>query len=495
LIQEILNKNKDIFSVDFIQNGLIGLIEKHPVLKKLSIDSEFQLHSELPDFSGTIDALREFTEFLYNYIMKLITQSDVNSRFIQVGEEFIKENSTSILKSDLLANLPTIFFNDKNTVEKLDISALKKEPPINQLIIIYESIFTVYLQESLKTDDRNLFFSSVADLKKSFPILNQFLITKTGDVTIMPKEENTAEDLEKELADVFNYFVEFSSYHLDEDMALKRAREIIGPILNLLEDLPEKLGIMTYILKGALKNRIPTGIIGFDSMIQGGIPRNKSILIQAPQGSEKNFFISHFIKTCFENNSYIMVVLGQVSPKIFKVQLKTLGVDFTSNDNKDSVKIVDWYSWLTGNDAIDSNEEGIVLAKGDLPELWRTLENTLSGLKQIPVKCAVLNFLTSALNKFSLDQVQNFLKGIIQKFKENDVTALFLIEKDSHDNKTIAKLRTLFDGVIDIENEEVNGKTNSKIRILFMNGTVFETGFKLLTLNGTKLNVSQTEYI
>jgi KaiC/GvpD/RAD55 family RecA-like ATPase len=249
---------------------------------------------------------------------------------------------------------------------------------------------------------------------------------------------------------------------------------------------------MTYILKGALKNRIPTGIGGFDSMIQGGIPRNKSILIQAPQGSEKNFFISHFIKTCFENDSYIMVVLGQVSPKIFKVQLKTLGVDFTNHDNQDSVKIVDWYSWLTGNDDVDSDEEDIVHANGDLPELWRTLENTLSGLKQIPVKCAVLNFLTPALNKFSLNQVQNFLKGIIQKFKENDITALFLIEKDSHEKKMITQLRTLFDGVIDIENEEVDGKNNSKIRILFMFGTEFEPGFRLLTLKGTRLNVDQT---
>jgi KaiC/GvpD/RAD55 family RecA-like ATPase len=478
--------------VEFIQNGIVGLVEKHPVLKKLSMDTNFNLKSNLPDFSGTVDALKEFTEFLYNYIMKLIPQSDVNVRFIQVGEEFIKDNSTSILKSDLLANLPTIFFSDKNTVEKLDISALKNEPPINQLIIIYESIFTVYLQESLKTDDRNLFFSSVADLKKSFPILNQFLITKTGDVTIMPKEENTAEYLVKELADVFNYFVEFSSYHLDEDMALKRAREIIDPILNLLEDLPETLGINTYILNGALKNRIPTGIGGFDSMIQGGIPRNKSILIQAPQGSEKNFFISHFIKTCLENESYIMVVLGQASPKIFKVQLKTLGVDFTDYEKQNSVKIIDWYSWLTGNVAIKSDEEDIVHANGDLPELWRTLDNTVSGLKQIPIKCAVLNFLTPALNKFSLDQVQNFLKGIIQKFKENDVTALFLIEKDSHEKKMITQLRTLFDGVIDIENEEVDGKNNSKIRILFMFGTEFEPGFRLLTLKGTRLIVDQT---
>ena len=493
LIQKVLDENKDILSIDFIRTGLDGLVEKNPILSKLSIDDNFKFQTELPDFPGSLEALKDFFEFLYNYMTKLLPGKDVNNRFIQIGETFIKENSTQILRTDLLEHFPSVFFKDKYTLEKLDLSALYQESEINQVIIIYESIFTVYLQEAFKTDDKTLFFSGVSDLKKSLPVLNQFLITKTGDVTIMPKDENTTEELVKDLADVFNYFVEFSSYHLGSDMATKRAQEIIWPILHLLEDLPERLGILKYLLRGALKTRLPTGISGFDLMIQGGFPRGKSILIQAPQGSEKNFFISHFIKNGLESNTNIMVILGHVSPKIFKVQLKTLDVDVSSFEKDGNLKIIDWYTGLKGDIYdVDKSEPGIINGGRDFMELWRAIENTIIGLKYSPTKCAFVNILTPGMAKYNWEKVENFTKGIIQKFRDNDITAIFMIEKESHDLELLAKIRTLFDGVIDIENETINGKTSSKIRILFMHGTEFDPKYKVMTLNGTKLKVGQT---
>jgi len=55
----------------------------------------------------------------------------------------------------------------------------------------------------------------------------------------------------------------------------------------------------------------------------------------------------------------------------------------------------------------------------------------------------------------------------------------------------IAKLRVLFDGVIDIESEETEGKVTRKIRVLSMRGTDFDPEYKNITLQGTKLMVTQ----
>ena len=55
----------------------------------------------------------------------------------------------------------------------------------------------------------------------------------------------------------------------------------------------------------------------------------------------------------------------------------------------------------------------------------------------------------------------------------------------------IAKLRVLFDGVIDIENQEIEGKVTRKIRVLSMRGTDFDPEFKNITLQGTKLIIGQ----
>jgi len=69
LIQEILNANKDIISVEFVKNGLGGLTEESPILSKLSIDDNLQLESNMPDFDGALEALKTFVSFLhfYNY--------------------------------------------------------------------------------------------------------------------------------------------------------------------------------------------------------------------------------------------------------------------------------------------------------------------------------------------------------------------------------------------------------------------------------------------
>ena len=167
LIQEILNSNKDILSVEFIRNGLGGLIEESPILSKLSIDDNFQLDSTMPDFDGSLEALRTFVKFLHFYIQKLIPEKDVEQRFIKIAENYIHEHSIEILDSDLMTYLSPVFYKDKRKKEQLDINLLRQEDPKKQVIVVYDTLFTVYLQEAFKTDDRNLFFSEVLKLKKS----------------------------------------------------------------------------------------------------------------------------------------------------------------------------------------------------------------------------------------------------------------------------------------------------------------------------------------
>jgi KaiC/GvpD/RAD55 family RecA-like ATPase len=491
LIGELLKNNKDILSIEFVQNGLKGLIEESPILAKLTVNDDFQLESNLPDFKGSLEALKSFLEFLYNYIGKLIPPEDVKGRFVLIGENYIQDHSTEVLSSDMLRWFPTFFFQDKGNKDPLDISSLRSEPENKQVIIIFESIFTVYLQEAFKLDDRNLFFNEVMEIKKNFPILNQFLITKTGDVTINFEEESVAEQLVKELSEVFNYFVDFSAYNLGSDMAIKRAKESIKPILDLLEDLPENLGVVKYLLNGALASRIPTGIPGFDGMIQGGIPRGKSILIQAPQGgSEKNFFISHFIKNGLENNANMIITLGKHSPKIFKIQLKTLGTDTGKYEKDERLKIIDWFSWRKGEAKSDEEDSSIITSGQEFSELWRSIEVSLNKLKYSPAKCAVLDFISPGLESYEFEQVHAFVTKLLQKFEEHEITALFLIEKETHDASMLANLRMLFNGVIDIEHEEVEGRSNSRIRVLFMHDTEYDPEFKILSLKGTKLRVN-----
>ncbi len=500
LIQKILKKNKNIFSIDMIRDGLSELTEEDPILSKLTIDNKFHLTSKLPDFEGALNALKAFMEFLFSYIQTLVPEDELDKRFKNIVNDFVKQNSHEIAISDFIPYLPTQIFQDKVDQDKFDINIIRQETPKKQVAIIFETLLTGYLQELLKMNDKNLFFSEVLKLKNSFSIFKQFVITKDGIITIFPTDDDNDHNddndvinqMVKDYSEVLNHFVNISAYNVGSDIAFGHAQKVIKPILECLEDLPEKFGILNYILNGTFAICIPTGISGFDAMLRGGIPLGKAVLIQAPAGSEKNFLISHFVKNGLERNSNFIVFLSKIPPRIFNVQLKTMGIKSKTYEKDGRLKIIDWYSWLKSDDQTASGSDHLIGAYPGLADLWKPLQKSFSTLKHSPTNCAVLNILTSTLSRFDFEQVYDFILKFIIRLKENHFTSIFLIEKDAHDGDVLGKLSELFDGVIDIENEEMNGKVITKIQILSMDGTDFDPKFKPLTLDGTKLIVSET---
>jgi KaiC/GvpD/RAD55 family RecA-like ATPase len=161
-------------------------------------------------------------------------------------------------------------------------------------------------------------------------------------------------------------------------------------------------------------------------------------------------------------------------------------------EKNEKLKIIDWYSWRKTEAEPEQDSNSIIKAEGDLSKLWMAVEKALLNLSYSPIKCAVSNILSPALSIFDFDQVYLFVKEMVEKFNENDITSMYVIEKESHDPMELAKLRALFDGVIDIDIKREDDKVNRKVRILFMHGTDFDPEYKELILDGTKIMVNET---
>src|SRR5881628_2697897 len=65
---------------------------------------------------------------------------------------------------------------------------------------------------------------------------------------------------------------------------------------------------------GGFRVRIPSGVPGFDSLVEGGIPAGLAVIVQGPAGREKDRFLFQFVVEGLRGGGSALVVLSSVSP-------------------------------------------------------------------------------------------------------------------------------------------------------------------------------------
>jgi len=90
------------------------------------------------------------------------------------------------------------------------------------------------------------------------------------------------------------------------------------------------------------EDREPTGIDGFDTLIEGGFPTGSLILVAGNAGSGKTTFASQFIfyGLSRKNESGVYVSFAE-DRKTFLANMKMLGMDFVKYENEGTFKFLD----------------------------------------------------------------------------------------------------------------------------------------------------------
>ncbi len=79
---------------------------------------------------------------------------------------------------------------------------------------------------------------------------------------------------------------------------------------------------------GIVVERVATGIKGFDELVEGGLPRESSVLITGPPGSGKSIFSMQYLYNGAMNGENGIYVYMDSPLDILKAQAKQLGMDF-----------------------------------------------------------------------------------------------------------------------------------------------------------------------
>jgi len=220
--------------------------------------------------------------------------------------------------------------------------------------------------------------------------------------------------------------------------------------------------------------RIKSGVVGFDFLVEGGIPEGACLVLQGPTGNEKDQFALQFAAEGLRNGEGVIFVVSSESPEKLKEKLEILGVQVEKCQKEGSLRIVDWYSHKEEMVA-DVEEKGAVIKCSiDIANVAIALSRAIASIASAPRKRAVFEILSPALSVYDLQEVYSFARGTRAKLEKNRITSIFLIEKEMHDPKTLSTLHQPFDGVIDIERGREGDRLVRKIAVLSMMDTVTE---------------------
>jgi KaiC/GvpD/RAD55 family RecA-like ATPase len=221
----------------------------------------------------------------------------------------------------------------------------------------------------------------------------------------------------------------------------------------------------------AKPDRIPTGISGLDSIIQGGIVRGDVHLITGGPGTGKTILASRIVYNALRNSGETAVYATfEESTDFFKRNLARLGNDFSSMESEGKIKIIDLE---------------ILRGKG--------LESNIAYLLEIVGKARasilVIDSLTALLLACETQfEQRTFMKTVYKSLKGKGVTTIMTVSLN--EDGRIGPEGFLSDSVMFLENWVDKNQFKTRFIIQKMRGTDHSRRYHSLSL-GPELSISR----
>ncbi len=210
--------------------------------------------------------------------------------------------------------------------------------------------------------------------------------------------------------------------------------------------------------------RFDTSLEGFDhleAMMGGPVPRSSSILLLGDPGSGKTILAYELLHEELESGRLCALLSYDAFPEDVQARMSEFGWDIIPDLRKGRLKIIDCYSGLAGQG------EGAIKDPSDLTELNIQITSFIMKVKNNPVTI-VLDSLTPIFNGVEEKQAFNFLQTVSAKVKKTGGIFLLIASKGAIREESIAKIKSVVDGVIEVSLVRTGRKSHRFISVLKM---------------------------
>lgn len=252
-------------------------------------------------------------------------------------------------------------------------------------------------------------------------------------------------------------------------------------------------------------NRVPTGIKGFDELIQGGFPQNSSQLICGAPGTGKSIFglqmIYNGAKNYDDPGLYVSV---EEDPQKLREQASQFGWDFNELEAEGKVKFLRIPIDVAGVDIVSlvDKESKRIGAK-------RIVVDSLSiiGINAPRFMLPILRTRMEDKNKvsasrieasfFSSREVDQFIYVLLSKINSLGPLIIYIADAPPKDEKYLSRdtvSEFVCDGVVQLKMLEMGNTINRTLEIKKMRNTAINAGINTLAFMENGIQISKFEY-
>lgn len=319
--------------------------------------------------------------------------------------------------------------------------------------MVFEKLFTDYLKNQENDAMRKLLLKKLERMRVEQPILKGIQIGDDGRVFINMREGSEPK-IVAVLSSAFDSLMDLAAFSIGQEKAFRNAEAVVFAVMKQFNEPFLRLGIKDSILKGAMSDKLSSGVEGFDSILGGGLLRSDMILLSGPPGVAKYHFAFQFLAEGLRNGGAGLAVLSTMSVKEMRERISRLGINVLSCEAKGRLKTVDWYSQKSRS-IIGMEEHGHVLVPSkDIANLDIAFTRAIEGLAFAPTARAAVDIITPALNIYELADVIEFVQRQKSRFREKGIASVFIVEEGAHDERVMSTLKHMADGVISISSDD-----------------------------------------
>lgn len=217
-------------------------------------------------------------------------------------------------------------------------------------------------------------------------------------------------------------------------------------------------------------DRVPTGIPGFDELIEGGFPQGRSILVSGACGTGKTIFCTQYLYNGAKkyNEPGIYITLDE-RPELIRQDMLRFGWDLRKLEDENLCQIIDGSLAKIG---IPSEEEFSMPATGfDIDKLLLEIMRTV---KRIGAKRLVIDSIPALGFNFEGDnEIRNAILKLSYLLMRIGVTTLMTSEMDEGSNKygKYGIEEYVVDGVLVLHYMGIGTRSNRTMHIRKMRAT------------------------
>ena len=230
--------------------------------------------------------------------------------------------------------------------------------------------------------------------------------------------------------------------------------------------------------------RISTGIKEFDSLIEGGYPKNRTILLSGGPGVGKTIAALQYVNKVCESGKKCLYLATEETPEELRIQANQLGIPLKTFEDNNLLKI---------EPVLAERMEDIQWQRGKTPSR-SILKKPIDSISNSDADSVVLDNLGSYTLDITIGTFREQLDLIVHTVRKKGMSGLFVSDETLNERYNNVALYSVHGAIHMFKRENpFTGNVERLMNVMKMRGTKTPLGYVKYIIDENGINIQSSK--